>query len=186
MKKVLSSVLALMLALGLLAGCQKENTETTAPAEPAAPVETPAEPAAPAETPAAPAEEAPAIPESKSNDDVAAELKAVSDKVSDVAFASDDESFTVTVTMAEDATEEDITAVDAKAEELLTEAGYIQNGIFENTDKALTKSSLVEYKQGETVTYSSTSGFYSRKGRNAMTYLQNKPWDGPKAVEAAE
>ena len=34
MKKVLSSVLALMLALGLLAGCQKENKEPAAPAEP--------------------------------------------------------------------------------------------------------------------------------------------------------
>jgi len=179
MKRVLSTVLALMLALGLFAGCQKENKE------PAAPAQTPAEetPAAPAEeTPAAPAEETPAAPESKSNDDVAAELKAVSDKVSDVAFASDDESFTVTITLADDATEEDVTAVDAKAEELMTEAGYIQNCIFENTDKALTKASLIEYKQGDAVTYSSASGFYSRKGRNAMTYLQNKPWEGPKAA----
>ena len=184
MKKVISLALAMIMVFSF-AACESAPAEEKPAETPAAPVETPA---APAETPAAPAEtpaESTAV-EAVDEAKIVEAVKAANGKVTDVAFADAETELTVTITMAADATEEDVNAaMDALKAEIDTDA-FLAANLFHNTEENLNKVVVVNFVMdgSSDVAYTAGATYSAGKGRKGMLYTRTKAWSAPEAPAA--
>ena len=178
MKKVISMALAMIMVFSF-AACESAPAEEKPAETPAAPVETPAE--TPAEAPAE-STTFEAVDEAK----IVEAVKAANGKVTDVAFADADADMCITVTMAADATEEDVNAaMEALKVEVEAEA-FIAANFFHNTEESVNKTFTVNFVLGEgsDVAYTAGSIYSAGKGRKGVLYTRTKAWTAPEAPAA--
>ena len=177
MKKVIALALSMIMVFSF-AACESAPAEEKPAETPATPVETPA---APAETPAE-ATTVEAVDEAK----IVEAVKAANGKVSNVAFENAADSMTVTVTMAADASEEDVNAaMEALKAEIDTDAFKAAN-LFENTEEKLNKVVVVNFVMdgSSDVAYTADATYSSGKGRKGMLYTRTVAWSAPEAPAA--
>ena len=171
MKKVIALALSLIMVCSF-AACESKKEE------------------APAETPAAPVE-TPAVEETAADEtvDEAAILEAVkaaNGKVSNIAFADSDAEMTITITMAADATEDDVNAaMDALKAEMTDE--FIANNVFHKTEEKMNKTVVANFvmEGSSDVAYTADATYSAGPGRNGMLYTRTVAWSAPEAPAAA-
>lgn len=178
MKKVIALALSMIMVFSF-AACESAPAEETPAETPAAPVETPAE--TPAEAPAE-STAVEAVDEAK----IVEAVKAANGKVSDVVFADADTELTVTITMAADATEEDVNAaMEALKAEIDTDA-FLAANLFHNTEENFNKVIVVNFVMdgSSDVAYTAGATYSSGKGRKGMLYTRTVAWSAPEAPAA--
>ena len=171
MKKVIALALSLIMVCSF-AACESKKEE------------------APAETTAAPVE-TPAVEETAADEtvDEAAILEAVkaaNGKVSNIAFADSDAEMTITITMAADATEDDVNAaMDALKAEMTDE--FIANNVFHKTEEKMNKTVVANFvmEGSSDVAYTADATYSAGPGRNGMLYTRTGAWSAPEAPAAA-
>ena len=171
MKKVIALALSLIMVCSF-AACESKKEE------------------APAETPAAPVE-TPAVEETAADEtvDEAAILEAVkaaNGKVSNIAFADSDAEMTITITMAADASEDDVNAaMDALKAEMTDE--FIANNVFHKTEEKMNKTVVANFvmEGSSDVAYTADATYSAGPGRNGMLYTRTVAWSAPEAPAAA-
>lgn len=178
MKKVIALALSLTMMLSF-AACESKTEEV--PAEtPAAPVETPA---ATTETPAA---EETVVDETVDEAKIVEAVKAANGKVADIAFADADAEMTVTITMAADASEEDVNAaMDAFKAEITDE--FVANNLFHKTEEKMNKAMIANFvlEGSSDVAYTADATYSAGPGRSGMLYTRTVAWSAPEAPAAA-
>ncbi|MBQ8598532.1 MAG: hypothetical protein IJ411_00225 [Oscillospiraceae bacterium] len=173
MKKVIALALSMMMIFAF-AACES-NTEAAESTTTEAATETTTE--ATEESTAAAGVEESAVVEA---------VKAANGKVVDVAFADAEADMTITVTMAADATEED---VNAAYDALTAEVGadeFVATNFFHNTEENVNKTFTVNFvlDGSSDVAYTAGSTFSAGKGRKGVLYTRTVAWSAPEAPAA--
>ena len=104
-------------------------------------------------------------------------------------FTAAEEGLTLNVVLKAEAAEEDVNSIDAAVKALLTEAAFVKERLFENTDEKVMKAYSVNYLLGEAeeASYVSSVNYASNESRKGgMIYVAKSAWAGPEKVEVEE